>query len=216
MDPAIAIILIIALIGSVVIHEMAHGYMAYWLGDPTAKLSGRLSPNPIVHLDPLMSILVPGLLIMSSTPFIFGAAKPVPYNPYNLRDQKWGEAKIAVAGPVSNIILAIIFAVLVQVAPLVGLPSSFALIGEQVVYLNLFLAFFNLLPLPPLDGSKILPPLLGLVSTEAMMQYQRFRMWLEQNIFLGFAIVIFLVFYVLGGPLYALVQYLGNFLLHLL
>jgi len=112
--------------------------------------------------------------------------------------------------------LAIIFAVLVQVAPLVGLPSSFALIGEQVVYLNLFLAFFNLLPLPPLDGSKILPPLLGLVSTEAMMQYQRFRMWLEQNIFLGFAIVIFLVFYVLGGPLYALVQYLGNFLLHLL
>jgi Zn-dependent protease len=216
MDPAIAIILIIALIGSVVIHEMAHGYMAYWLGDPTAKLSGRLSPNPIVHLDPLMSILVPGLLIMSSTPFIFGAAKPVPYNPYNLRDQKWGEAKIAVAGPVSNIILAIIFAVLVQVAPLVGLPSSFALIGEQVVYLNLFLAFFNLLPLPPLDGSKILPPLLGLVSTEAMMQYQRFRMWLEQDIFLGFAIVIFLVFYVLGGPLYALVQYLGNFLLHLL
>lgn len=209
------IILIVALIGSVVVHEMAHGYVAYWLGDPTAKLSGRLSPNPLVHLDPLMSVIVPGLLILSPAPFIFGAAKPVPYNPYNLRDQKWGEAKIAVAGPVANVVLAFIFALLVQFAPAIGLSTTFMQIGEQIVYLNLFLAFFNLLPLPPLDGSKILPPLLGMVSTEAMWQYQQFRSWLEQNIFLGFAIVIFLVIYVLGGPLYSLVRFLGDTMLHL-
>lgn len=213
---AFFIIMIVALILSVVVHEMAHGYAAYWLGDPTAKLSGRLSPNPLVHLDPLMSVVVPGLLIISQTPFIFGAAKPVPYNPYNLRDQKWGEAKIAVAGPLANIVLAVLFAVLVQLAPMLGLPVAFMEIGVQIIYLNLFLAFFNLLPLPPLDGSKILPPILGIFSTEAMWRYQQFRMWLEQNIFLGFALVIFLVLYVLGGPLYALVQSIADLLLYTL
>lgn len=210
------IILIVALIGSVVIHEMAHGYAAYWLGDPTAKLSGRLSPNPLVHLDPLMSVLVPGLLILSQTPFIFGAAKPVPYNPYNLRDQKWGEAKVAVAGPLANVLLAVLFAVLVQLAPALGLSATFMDMGVQIVYLNLFLAFFNLLPLPPLDGSKILPPILGLVSTEAMWQYQRFRLWLEQNLLLGFAVIIFLVLYVLGDPLFYMVTYIANAMLSVL
>jgi Zn-dependent protease len=210
------IVLIIALIASVVIHEMAHGYAANWLGDPTARLSGRLSPNPIVHLDPLMSVVIPALLIISNTPFIFGAAKPVPYNPYNLRDQKWGEAKIAVAGPLANIILAVLFALLVQLAPQLGLPELFREIGVEIVLLNLFLAFFNLLPLPPLDGSKILPPLLGLVSVEAMWQYQRFRLWLEQNVFLGFALIIFLVLYVLGDPLYQLVLGIAEFLLNLI
>lgn len=210
------IILIVALIGSVVIHEMAHGYAAYWLGDPTAKLSGRLSPNPLVHLDPLMSVLVPGLLILSQTPFIFGAAKPVPYNPYNLRDQKWGEAKVAVAGPLANVLLAVLFAVLVQLAPALGLSATFMDMGVQIVYLNLFLAFFNLLPLPPLDGSKILPPILGLVSTEVMWQYQRFRLWLEQNLLLGFAVIIFLVLYVLGDPLFYMVTYIANAMLSVL
>ena len=209
------VILIIALIISVVLHEMAHGYAAYYLGDPTAKLQGRLSPNPIVHLDPLMSVIVPGLLILSNTPFIFGAAKPVPYNPYNLRDQEWGEAKIAAAGPAVNVVLAVIFAVLVNLAPTLGLPQNFQEIGVSIIYLNLFLAFFNLLPLPPLDGSKILPPILGMVSTEAMWQFHRFRQFLEQNVFLAFIIIIFTVLYVLGTPLFKLTQAVAGFLLGL-
>ena len=209
------VVLIIALIVSVVLHEMAHGYAAYYLGDPTAKLQGRLSPNPLVHLDPLMSVIVPGLLILSNTPFIFGAAKPVPYNPYNLRDQKWGEAKIAAAGPAVNIGLAIIFAALVGLAPSLGLPAQFQEISLLIVYLNLFLAFFNLLPLPPLDGSKILPPILGLFSTEVMWQYQRVRQMLEQNALLAFAIIIFLVLVVLGTPLFLFTQLMAEWLVSL-
>ena len=90
-------IIIIALILSIVLHEMAHGYAAHWLGDPTARLQGRLSLNPLVHLDPLGSILVPALLFFGNAGFIFGWAKPVPYNPYNLSDQRYGEAKVAAA-----------------------------------------------------------------------------------------------------------------------
>ena len=209
------IIMIIALIVSVVLHEMAHGYAANYLGDPTARLQGRLSPNPLVHIDPLGSVIIPGLLIFSGAGFVFGWAKPVPYNPYNLRDQKWGEAKIAAAGPAVNVALAIIFAALVGLAPTLGLPQQFQEIGVLVIFLNLFLAFFNLLPLPPLDGSKILPPLLGMISTEAMWQFQRFRQLLEQNVFLAFLIIIFTVFYLLGPVLFSLTQTVAGILIGL-
>lgn len=209
------IIMIVALIVSVVLHEMAHGYAANYLGDPTARLQGRLSPNPLVHIDPLGSVIIPGLLIFSGAGFVFGWAKPVPYNPYNLRDQKWGEAKIAAAGPAVNIALAVIFAALVGLAPTLSLPQQFQEIGELVIYLNLFLAFFNLLPLPPLDGSKILPPLLGMISTEAMWQFQRFRQLLEQNVFLAFLIIIFTVFYILGPVLFSLTQTVAGILIGL-
>ena len=209
------IIMIVALIISVVLHEMAHGYAANYLGDPTARLQGRLSPNPLVHIDPLGSVIIPGLLIFSGAGFVFGWAKPVPYNPYNLRDQKWGEAKIAAAGPAVNIVLAVIFAALVGLAPVVGLPQQFQEISVLIIYLNLFLAFFNLLPLPPLDGSKILPPVLGLISTEAMWQFLRFRQLLEQNIFLAFFVVFFLVFYVLGPVLFTFTDFVATALLDL-
>ena len=209
------IIMIVTLIVSVVLHEMAHGYAANYLGDPTARLQGRLSPNPLVHIDPLGSVIIPGLLIFSGAGFIFGWAKPVPYNPYNLRDQKWGEAKIAAAGPAVNIVLAVIFAALVGLAPTLGLPPQFQEIGVLVIYLNLFLAFFNLLPFPPLDGSKILPPLLGMISTEAMWQFQRFRQLLEQNVFLAFLIIIFTVFYILGPVLFSLTQTVAGILIGL-
>ena len=151
------IVMIVALVVSVIIHEMAHGYMANWLGDPTARLQGRLSANPLVHIDPMMSVILPAILIMTNSPFIFGAAKPVPYNPYNLRNQKWGEALVAIAGPLSNIVLALIFAVLYRFA---AFTPTFADLAFQIIGLNIFLAFFNLVPLPPLDGSKILPTLL--------------------------------------------------------
>lgn len=192
------IILIVVLILSVVIHEMAHGYAALWLGDPTAKLAGRLSPNPLVHLDPLMSVILPALLVFSGSPILFGAAKPVPYNPYNLRNQKWGEAIVAAAGPASNIAIALIFAILIRMADVIGLNQAFVSLAFSIIFLNIFLAFFNLIPIPPLDGSKILPRLLprGLA-----MKYEGFRRMLEQNVMLGFGLVIFFFVFVFAQPL---------------
>lgn len=204
------IAMIVALIMSVVIHEMAHGYAADWLGDPTAKLSGRLSANPLVHLDPLMSVILPGLLLMSGSPILFGAAKPVPYNPYNLRNQKWGEAMVAAAGPASNIILAIIFAVIVRMADVFSLSETFIILAVQVIILNIFLAFFNLIPIPPLDGSKILPRLL---PYSLRMQYDKLRMTLEQNAAIGFMLVIFLFVVFLAEPLYYLTRLLAMILI---
>ena len=194
MDP-LQIAMIVILIISVVIHEMAHGYAADWLGDPTARLQGRLSPNPLVHLDPLMSVIVPALLVLSPAPFVFGAAKPVPYNPYNFTNQKWGEAIVAAAGPASNIVLALIFAVVVRFADVLALSESFVQLSLIAIFINLLLALFNLMPIPPLDGSKILPRFL---PYSLRMSYDRFRAVLEQNAFLGFFIVIAVFFYIVG------------------
>lgn len=201
------IAMIVALIISVVIHEMAHGYAANWMGDPTARLAGRLSPNPLVHLDPLMSVIVPALLVISGSPILFGAAKPVPYNPYNFTNQKWGEAIVAVAGPASNIAIAAIFAVIIRLSDVLSLSATFIQLSFMVIILNIFLAFFNLVPIPPLDGSKILPRFLpfGL-----RMHYDRFRNVLEQNPGLGFLIVIVFFFYFLSAPLYSLTLDLAN------
>ncbi len=209
MEP-IQIGLIGVLILSVVLHEVAHGYAANWLGDPTARLQGRLSINPLVHIDPLMSVIVPGMLILSGSPFLFGAAKPVPYNPYNFTNQKWGEAIVAVAGPLANVFLALVFTVVVHLASPLGLSTAFVGFAIQIVVLNLFLAFFNLVPIPPLDGSKILPRFL---PYSLSMQYERFRRVLEQNSVLGFILVIFAFMYVLGGPLSALTQSVARLLL---
>lgn len=198
---AIDLVLIVALIMSVVLHELAHGYAAEWLGDPTARLQGRLSLNPIVHLDPLMSVILPGLLIVSGSPILFGAAKPVPYNPYNLSNQKWGEAIVAAAGPATNIALAIIFGLLVRFGELLQLSETFMTIAVQIIVLNIFLAFLNLVPIPPLDGSKILARLLPF---SLAMKYDGLRRVLEQNVGIAFAIVILAFVFVLATPLYQL------------
>ena len=195
--------MIVILILSVVIHEMAHGYAANWLGDPTARLAGRLSANPLVHLDPMMSIILPGILIATGSPILFGAAKPVPYNPYNLRNQKWGEAIVAVAGPLANVGIALLFAVLVRLSGVMNLSEAFVSLSIQIIMLNLFLAFFNLVPIPPLDGSKILPVLL---PYKLRMKYAGFRNYFEQNVALGFALVILLFILFFAGPLYSLTQ----------
>lgn len=209
MDP-LQLALIVALILSVVIHEMAHGYAANWLGDPTARLQGRLSANPLVHLDPLMSVILPGLLIMSGSPFVFGAAKPVPYNPYNFTNQKWGEAIVAAAGPAANIFIAIVFAVLVYASGALGLSATFLQLAVQIIILNVFLAFFNLVPIPPLDGSKILPRLLPYPLS---MKYEQFRFMLERNVGLAFVVVIVTFMVFLGDPLYRLTLEVSNILL---
>lgn len=209
MDP-LQLALIVALILSIVIHEMAHGYAANWLGDPTARLQGRLSANPLVHLDPLMSVILPGLLIMSGSPFVFGAAKPVPYNPYNFTNQKWGEAIVAIAGPAANIFIAIVFAVLVHASGALGLSATFLQLAVQIIILNVFLAFFNLVPIPPLDGSKILPRLLPYPLSS---KYEQFRFALERNVGLAFVVVIITFMVFLGDPLYRLTLEVSNILL---
>jgi Zn-dependent protease len=194
------IAMIIILIFSVVLHEMAHGYAANWLGDPTARLAGRLTANPIPHLDPMMSVILPGLLVVTGSPILFGAAKPVPYNPYNFTNQKWGEAIVAAAGPAANVAIAIIFALLIRSAELLALSPTFVTLAFQVVILNIFLALFNLVPIPPLDGSKILPKFLPLALA---MQYEKFRRIFEQNVALGFGLVILLFVLFLAQPLYS-------------
>ncbi|MEK7200766.1 MAG: site-2 protease family protein [Patescibacteria group bacterium] len=154
------IFIIIILIMSVVVHEVSHGYAALALGDPTAKYQGRLTLNPLNHLDPIGSFLVP-LLGYFAGGFIIGWAKPVPFNPYNLRNAKWGEALVAIAGPLSNISLAFIFGLLIRFGSnLIILNQAFLSLASFVVIINITLAIFNLVPIPPLDGSKILFALL--------------------------------------------------------
>jgi Zn-dependent protease len=143
---------IVILILSVVIHEVSHGYAAEALGDPTARLQGRLTLNPMRHLDPVGSVLVP-LITWFAGGFILGWAKPVPYNPYNLRMGRWGEALVAAAGPASNIVLALVFGMVMRFAPVTGTLLE---VLSFVVLINIVLAIFNLVPIPPLDGSKIL------------------------------------------------------------
>jgi len=147
---------IAVLIMSIVIHEVSHGYSAYLLGDPTAKYEGRLTLNPIKHLDLFGSFLIPMLTYMAGG-FIFGWAKPVPYNPYNLKDQKWGPAIVGIAGPASNFLVALSFGLIIRFGTVLEiLPMAFFEIASLVVFINLLLMFFNLIPIPPLDGSKVL------------------------------------------------------------
>ena len=159
MDFLSLIFYFIIIIPSAIIHEYAHGWMAWMLGDPTAKYAGRLSLDPRVHIDKWGTILLPIFLyFVSGGSFVFAYAKPVPYNPYNLKNQKWGPALVGLAGPMANIATALVFSIFIRIA---GIPSSsfiFSIISffTLIVYANIVLAIFNLMPIPPLDGSKIL------------------------------------------------------------
>ena len=163
MDPFIIIGVVIVIL-SIVFHEVAHGYVANMLGDPTAKYAGRLTLNPIPHIDPIGSVLVPGLLALTGSPFLVGWAKPVPVNPHNLKWGDWGEALVAFAGPATNIVIALVFAMLVRFGIGTGGGEAFISLTAMVVIANISLAILNLIPIPPLDGSKIvaafLPPAL--------------------------------------------------------
>jgi len=159
MNATDAIFYIAILIMSVVIHEVAHGYMALRYGDKTAQYAGRLTLNPIPHLDLFGSIILPALLYFT-TGFTFGWAKPVPYNPDNLSDRKWGSIAVAAAGILANLFIALFFGLILRFSQGFNLPEGFDLIVSSIVFVNLALAVFNLVPIPPLDGSKIFFPLL--------------------------------------------------------
>ncbi len=187
---SITIFSIIILILSVIGHELAHGYMADSLGDPTARLAGRLTINPLKHIDLYGSIIVP--IITSFFGFTFGWAKPVPYNPYNLKDKRVGEFLIAVAGPAMNLFIALVFGTAIRLimnnygssgSPMVG---SFVIISSYIVVINIVLAIFNLIPVPPLDGSKLLFSILP-------HQYSRTRIMLETY---APILILFVVFFV--------------------
>lgn len=180
------------LVMSVVIHEVSHGFMAQALGDPTAKYAGRLTLNPIPHIDPFGSILLPFILSLLPGGLVFGWAKPVPVNPYNLRNQTWGPGLVAAIGPLANMFVALVFGLLIRfssLAPFV-LPTAFFEIASLVILLNIVLAVFNLVPIPPLDGSKVL---------FAFLSYRadHIRQFLEQYGFILLLIFIFFLFPVL-------------------
>lgn len=153
------IIAIAILVFSAILHEVAHGFVADRLGDPTARLMGRLTLNPKPHIDPFMSILLP-LFLYFTSPIIFGGAKPVPVDPFNLRDGRKDLALVSLAGPLTNLLIAIVFAGIIHVFFRGDSLSliQFSFFGNlllTIVQLNLLLAIFNLLPIPPLDGSKL-------------------------------------------------------------
>lgn len=157
IDPARIIIILLIAVFSVILHELAHGLVAYFLGDKTAKDAGRLTFNPIKHIDPYMSILVPVILYILKAP-VFGGAKPIPVNYRNLKGKEWGMALVAIAGPLTNFFIALIsfligwFSGALQHDPNGILYFVFA----ELVYLNLGFMLFNLIPIPPLDGSRVL------------------------------------------------------------
>lgn len=194
-----AIFLYIVIVISAVFHEYAHAWMARRLGDTTAEQMGRLTLNPIAHIDPIGTVLLPLLLLF--TPALIGGqgvfigwAKPVPYNPYNLQDQRYGNLKVAIAGPITNMLIAIILGLLVRFS------SSFTFLSAEmvsllvfIVLINIYLAIFNMIPVPPLDGSKVLADLFP-SSQNLMNAVGPF----------GIIIALFAAFYILG-PLASLI-----------
>lgn len=185
-------VFILAFLFSLSVHEAAHAWMADRLGDPTAKLHGRLSLNPLAHLDPLGALL-PFFLILTGSPIIFGWGKPVPFDPFNLCNPRRDSALISLSGPTANLLLAVFLAIIVRLTHLLIGPTAFMveLVLAPVVALNVTWAFFNLLPIHPLDGGKVLigflPHNLAYRWDEILHQY-------------GFIILIFLIFPFAGTP----------------
>jgi Zn-dependent protease len=198
-------VLILAL--SAILHEVAHGYMANYLGDPTARLQGRLTLNPLKHIDPLGTIILPAILLFTRSPILIGYAKPVPYNPYNLPG-KYDEVLVAFAGPATNMIIAIVFGFILRFFTPVLDASIFEAL-KIICYINMLLAIFNLIPLPPLDGSKVLS---GILPRALSHGYDQFRGALERLGVLQGTLLILIIFYILSPYFYALLQALFHLL----
>jgi len=207
MDLTFVLISLIILVFSAILHEVAHGWVADRLGDPTARLLGRLTLNPIPHIDPLMSILLPLVLILTGSPIVFGAAKPVPVDPFNLRDGRRDMALVSLAGPITNFLIAAIAAIFLKFGANF-IPDQFILeIIFRIVQLNLLLGIFNLLPIPPLDGSKAFSLLLPEDTAKSYLSIGAYGMF----------IIFFLLLFPIGGfSLGSLIGNLLNFSLRLL
>ena len=184
---------LIVLLFSAVIHELSHGFVANRLGDPTARYMGRLTLNPLKHIDMFGTIILPLILFISRAPFIFGYAKPIVINPYNLKNQKRDMAIVGLSGPLSNIGIALLFSIILQVLPV---DSGLGVVGiffAIIVQINITLAVFNLIPIPPFDGSRLVMFFLPITG-------QRFYNRLESQPILSLMIGVF-IFYYLISPL---------------
>ncbi len=196
-----SIFYIAILIMSIVIHEISHGFMAEYFGDKTARYAGRLTLNPIKHLDPFGSVILPAVLVLSGSSILFGWAKPVPYNPDNLSDRKWGTVAVAAAGVLANFFIALVFGTIMRFIPSLNLSEHLAqslyFITSIIVITNLGLGIFNLIPIPPLDGSKILFSLLP-------ASLYSFMTFMEQ-----YSLILLLVFIVYGADyLFPIISFL--------
>lgn len=205
MSEIIQIFGFLVLIFSIVIHEFSHGWMADQLGDPTARYMGRLTLNPIPHIDPIGSVILPLLLVLSGSPFVVGWAKPVPYNPYNLKDQKKSPALVALAGPLANLLVALIFGALARIlaAQDVIAYANVIMFFDMIILYNVLLAIFNLVPLPPLDGSKILDSILPPSMHEIMQTLEKnYMLFMMLFILFGFQLIepiIVFIYVVIAG-----------------
>ena len=202
-------LVLVVLILSVIAHEVAHGYAADSLGDPTARLAGRLTLNPLPHIDLMGSLVIPALLVSTHSPILFGWAKPVPYNPFNLKRRRWGETLVAAAGSATNILLALIFGLIVRFSPAIGLDQTAVSLAATIAFINLLLGLFNLIPFPPLDGFTILRSALPWHLSSGLNR-------LEQQVRSAgaFSLIVFLfVFlYVFSDPFFNLVFWLFQLL----
>jgi Zn-dependent protease len=207
-DPLFIAFQLAILIFSIVIHEVAHGYAANALGDPTARLSGRLTLNPLRHIDPIGSILVPAFLVITNAGILFGWAKPVPYNPFNLKNQRWGEAIVASAGALTNLFLAVFFGLLARFT-FGHLPDQFVNIVAVASFVNLFLGLFNLIPIPPLDGYTTLR---GLLPYSVSMQLRHFEERVRSGGITSLILILLVFSFFFAGPFSLFANYLFGLL----
>lgn len=195
------------LIMSIIIHEVAHGYAALRLGDVTAKVAGRLTLNPTKHADPIGSVLIPGVLVLTGASFLFGWAKPVPYNPHNVRG-RYGEAFVAIAGVATNFFLALVFALIARYTAGAGM-DDFARLSAIVVLVNLSLGLFNLLPLPPFDGFSFLR---SVAPFSLAVKMERFEESLMRGGLFTLVGILLLFSFFLAEPFGSLLQYIFGLL----